>query len=583
MRLILVVLLSLLFSAPTSAQEQEEPARLALIIANQNYEEAVGPLRNPHNDARLISAALESQGFDVDVQLDVSRSFDFLRVVERFADRLAEAPGSVGFFMFSGHGASFGESDVYLVPTSVQTVAECPARCVPVSELDASFRSLSPESAHILVFDVGREELLLPQSRGFADTLLPYPYGLLAFSTRPGTSALDRFVYEGREEEGGSPYAIALSQSIVEAEGALAEEVFARTAHRFAIRFGTSGQAPVFTSSLSIPVVFGAAPPSPGAEGLSAPPAESPPAVSCEPEDARQLFEAVENSEVPEELEAVARACPQSPQAILARVKAENLRNAPPQPAPAATEQQAEEQAEADPLPELDRVALLIGNATYAHESTLRNPPNDVAAMRRALELLGFDVLEPVIDADRDTMARILELYYERAAEADTAVLYYSGHGIQMDGRNYVIPVDAQLLRPQSVRFQAIELASAIDAAAGAERLSVVIFDACRENRFPTGTRGQMRGFGQVVPRPGQIVAFSTAFGALASDGDGDLSPYTQALTDMLSDERARTMDVGLLFREAHARVVDRHAQQPELMIASGMGTQITLTGLDPE
>ena len=193
-----------------------------------------------------------------------------------------------------------------------------------------------------------------------------------------------------------------------------------------------------------------------------------------------------------------------------------------------------------------ERVALLIGNAEYAHATRLVNPPNDVTRMAEVLRGLGFDDVQVLTDLDEDALEDALLDFGDKARGADTALLFYSGHGMEFGGRNYLIPTDAELRRPGSERTEAVSLEVALDSVAHASRLSVVILDACRDSP-PGGARSQGRGFAPVrFERPGLAVAFSTAPGDVAWDGDGALSPYTQALTEALTEDPET--DVRLLF-----------------------------------
>lgn len=194
---------------------------------------------------------------------------------------------------------------------------------------------------------------------------------------------------------------------------------------------------------------------------------------------------------------------------------------------------------------EAKKLALLIGNADYAHTGRLRSPVNDAAAMARRLETLGYEVTR-LSDADRRTMGRALKRFGREARGADTALVYYSGHGMELGGRNYLAPIDAELAHPDDAGIEAIALDDVIAAAAGAERLSVVILDACRNNSFPSATKSGPKGFRAIGARPGQVIAFATAPGQVALDGGAELSPYTRALTDAL--DRAPEVDVRRLF-----------------------------------
>ena len=129
-----------------------------------------------------------------------------------------------------------------------------------------------------------------------------------------------------------------------------------------------------------------------------------------------------------------------------------------------------------------ERVALVIGNGAYEQQGRLPNPPNDAADMGAALDRLGFQVTS-VIDADVDAMLDALDAFETRAASADVALVFFVGHGIEVAGRNYLIPVDAELAREDRVDREAISLDRLLEKTAGA-RLQLVILDACRNNPF---------------------------------------------------------------------------------------------------
>ena len=126
------------------------------------------------------------------------------------------------------------------------------------------------------------------------------------------------------------------------------------------------------------------------------------------------------------------------------------------------------------------RVALVVGNGTYAHIGRLPNPGNDAADMTAALRRLGFDVTT-VRDADRNAMSEALRVFTRNSAGADVSLVFYAGHGLEMDGVNYLVPVDARLERDTDVRFEAVMLDDVLASTTGAD-LRVVILDACRNN-----------------------------------------------------------------------------------------------------
>ena len=207
------------------------------------------------------------------------------------------------------------------------------------------------------------------------------------------------------------------------------------------------------------------------------------------------------------------------------------------------------------------RVALVVGNSAYSAIGALPNPGNDAADVAAALGRLGFDVTT-VRDVDRVAMSEALRVFTRESAGADVALVFYAGHGLEMDGVNYLVPVDAQLERDTDVRFEAIELDDVLAATVGAE-LRVVILDACRNNPLArlmqrtAATRSVSRGsFGELDENllgDETLVAYAAAAGTTAADGTGRNSPYTAALLEYLE----QPLEIGILFREVRARVLE--------------------------
>ena len=199
------------------------------------------------------------------------------------------------------------------------------------------------------------------------------------------------------------------------------------------------------------------------------------------------------------------------------------------------------------PLSAAPRVALVIGNASYEHAPALANPLNDAADMGAALERLGFAVtrLENGSDAE---MRRGLNEFRRAASASEVAVVFYAGHGIEVDGRNFLVPVDARLATDQDVEYQAIPLELAQRAVERASGLRLVILDACRENPFAVSmqragaTRSIGRGLARVEPSGETLVAYAAKEGTVASDGDGRNSPYSEALLRFLEEPNLEVM-----------------------------------------
>ena len=194
----------------------------------------------------------------------------------------------------------------------------------------------------------------------------------------------------------------------------------------------------------------------------------------------------------------------------------------------------------ARPAAAQDRVALVIGNANYAHAGALANPGNDARAVAASLRDVGFDVTEGH-DLGRNDMEGHLRAFLNRASSAKVALLFYAGHGMQIDGRNYLVPVDANLETPNDVTFGTVELDRILSGLNDTSRANIVVLDACRDNpmarNFATRTRSAAVGAGlapYTALGTGTLIAFSTAPGKVAADGMRGNSPFAEALAKHL-------------------------------------------------
>ncbi|MFT4121466.1 caspase family protein, partial [Bradyrhizobium sp.] len=188
------------------------------------------------------------------------------------------------------------------------------------------------------------------------------------------------------------------------------------------------------------------------------------------------------------------------------------------------------------------RVALVLANSAYQHAPPLTNPVNDGAVMAKTLKDAGFDVVDSRHDLTALDTRRVLRDFADATRDADIAVVYYAGHGIEVEGSNYLIPVDAKLERDTDVYDEALSLDRILVAVEPAKQLRLVILDACRDNPFgksmkrTVATRGIGRGLAQVEPTsPNTLIAYSAKAGFTAQDGDGANSPFTVALSRHLT------------------------------------------------
>ena len=183
-------------------------------------------------------------------------------------------------------------------------------------------------------------------------------------------------------------------------------------------------------------------------------------------------------------------------------------------------------------------VALVIGNSAYQHTAALANPQNDASDMAEALKRLGFRVVVG-IDLGIGAMAAKVREFAKAARGSDVAVVFYAGHGLQVDGRNYLVPVDARLSDESDLTFETMELSDVVELSEKASATSVVFLDACRDNPLARDLVRAMgaarsgavgRGLAQVEIGVGTLIAYATQPGNVALDGTGRNSPFTTAL-----------------------------------------------------
>jgi len=188
------------------------------------------------------------------------------------------------------------------------------------------------------------------------------------------------------------------------------------------------------------------------------------------------------------------------------------------------------------------RVALILGNSAYQNAPPLANPVNDAALIAAKLKAAGFDVVDSRHDLSALQTRRALRDFEDNARDADIAVIYYAGHGIEVDGTNYLIPVDAKLERDSDVYDEALSLDRVLVAVEPARKLRLVILDACRDNPFARtmkralASRSISSGLAKIEPTsPNTLIAYSAKAGSTAEDGNGKDSPFTIALAGHLT------------------------------------------------
>jgi uncharacterized caspase-like protein len=182
------------------------------------------------------------------------------------------------------------------------------------------------------------------------------------------------------------------------------------------------------------------------------------------------------------------------------------------------------------------RVALVIGIAKYQRVPPLTNPAHDADALTSLFRQAGFDVVNSERDLGISDLRRVVREFSELSRDADISVVYYAGHGIEVDGTNYLVPADAKLLSDFDIEDETVSLDRVLKAVDPVKRLKLVILDACRDNPFAktmkrsVASRSIGRGLAKIEPAMSDtLIAFAAKAGAVASDGDGQSSPFAAA------------------------------------------------------
>ncbi len=203
------------------------------------------------------------------------------------------------------------------------------------------------------------------------------------------------------------------------------------------------------------------------------------------------------------------------------------------------------------------RIALVVGISRYQQVPRLTNPSRDADAMATLFRKAGFDTVTNQRDLGIADLRRVIREFSEASRDADISVVYYAGHGIEVDGINYLVPADAKLISDFDIEDETLSLERVLKALDPAKRLKLVILDACRDNPFAKTMRRSVasrsigRGLAKVEPSMSDtLIAFAAKAGAVASDGDGQNSPFARALVKFIAEP-------GLDLRLAFGRVRD--------------------------
>ena len=203
------------------------------------------------------------------------------------------------------------------------------------------------------------------------------------------------------------------------------------------------------------------------------------------------------------------------------------------------------------------RIALVIGNGTYTNAPVLKNPPNDARDIAATLKTLGFEVTSG-INVNQKEMKRLVREFGQKLKTGGSGLFYYAGHGVQSKGRNFLIPVDADIQSEAEVEDSAVDIGLVLNYMDDAQNgLNIVILDACRNNPFGRSFRSASGGLAQVDAPTGTLIAYATAPGRVASDGQGQNGLYT---SELLKQMRVPGLSVTDMFMHVRAEVMKQTA-----------------------
>ena len=224
------------------------------------------------------------------------------------------------------------------------------------------------------------------------------------------------------------------------------------------------------------------------------------------------------------------------------------------------------------------RVALIVGNSSYETVPQLPNPSRDANSVAKMFRDAGFDSVDVQINVGNLEFKRAIRKFETIADQADIAVVYYAGHGLEIGGTNYLIPVDARLASDRDADDEAIQLERLVASADGAKRLRLVILDACRDNPFVRTMRRERKianraisaGLGKVEPTSTDtLIAYAAKAGSTADDGDGQHSPFTSAVLKNLT---IPGLDVRLAFGRVRDEVLKITGNRQEPFVYGSLG-----------
>jgi len=518
--------------------------RFALIVTNESYPE-IGNLHFSHADGQIIAKTLLELNFQVEVERD--NSIEGVRHALSRITQKAEAagPDSVVFFYFSGHAAEDGAKNYMLLneraPNSFNPSdygsrrAVLPVIGIPYSEVTASLATLKTKASFVVIdshYDLDEPQLFEPGQ-------------VFATQGRPLLMAAD-----------SNNYSLALSSALL-TPGLTVDGIFKRVQVRVA-EVTNGRQIPFSGNTIGKDFILNET----GDPAGVIPASEGGEAILEEP-----LWILVKDSKDIQLLNAYLRRFPEAKHVAEAQKQIDET---------ARLATIAAKQAHIRGESKLGRrVALVVGNGAYREADRLPNPVNDAHGIAAALKSLGFETVQEGYDLGRDAMLKSLKAFGEAAKGVDWAVVYYAGHGMEVKGTNYLIPIDAKLKDEEDVEEEAVPVSRLVDRLQDVAGIKVFILDACRDNPFATrlfrrrGVRGGGKGLAEIHADSGTLIAFATSPGDSALDGEGEHSPYAKALIDHLGD---RGSEIRLMFGSVADSVQEATRKEQLPWISSPLG-----------
>ena len=538
-----LVVIGLAFSVLAVPSAGLADSRVALVIGNSAYT-GTSPLTNPVNDATDMAAALRELQFDVILERDADED----AMDDALADFEERSAGSdLALVFYAGHGMEMNGTN-YLVPVDARLATAAAVERETIA-LDSVLAAAAGARTRIVILDACRNNPFARAMRGVVRANVRSG-GLAAVSTGAGllvayAAAAGEVAADGQDSR-NSPYTAALLEHL-RSPGIEVRVMFGNVGGAVSASTRADQQPFVYTSLTGEHYLASRA---------------TQPVVANDSSLRRQetvFWESIRESTNPADFAAYKRRFPGGVFEELANNRIAALTAADPPRRPRPLAPAIEPEPAPAPSSAAGRVALVVGNSAYAR-GRLPNPGNDAADMAAALRRLGFEVTT-ALDADRVELNDALRAFTRQSAGADVSLVFYAGHGIEMDGVNYLVPVDARLERDTDVRFEAVELNYVLAATVGAG-LRVVILDACRNNPLArsmqrTGasrsvSRGSFGDLDESLLGDETLVAYAAAAGTTAADGTGRNSPYTSALLEHLE----QPLEVLTLFRRVRAQVL---------------------------